>query len=103
MSEEFGSDFITISDEEGNEFELERLDVIEFEGASYTVFLPADIDNMDADDPDYGFIILKNLEEKGEELFGSVDDEDELNRVYEYYMELLDQAEEEESDAGTQD
>jgi len=32
MNEEFGSDIITVTDEEGNEFELELLDDIEFEG-----------------------------------------------------------------------
>ena len=98
MSDEYGSNYLTIADEEGNEFELEVLDTIEFEGASYTVFLPANIDEMDADDPDYGFVILKSLEEKGEEFYSSVDDEDELNRVYEYYMELLDKEDEESGD-----
>lgn len=86
MSEDYGSDFITISDEDGNEFELEHLDDIEFGGSPYKVFLPA---GMDEDDPDYGFIILKVIEEKGETLFGSVDDDDELNAVYEFYMEQL--------------
>ena len=86
MSEEFGSDYISIVDDEGNQFELEHLDDVEFEGQAYAVFLPTDIDE---DDPDYGFIILKVIEENGEELFGSVDDEAELNRVYDYYMEML--------------
>ena len=35
------------------------------------------------------------LVEDGEEYYGSVDDEDELNRVYEYYMELTEDEEEE--------
>ena len=86
MSEEYGSDFITITDDEGNEFELELLDTMEFEGETYSAFLPAD---MDEDDPDYGIIILKVIEEDGEELFGSVDDEDELQRVYDHFMEIL--------------
>ncbi len=100
MSNEFGSDYITVTDDDGNEFELELLDSIEFEGSAYTVFLPANIDSMDTQDPDYGFIILKNIEENGEELFGSVDDEDELNRVYEYYMRLMDEEAEKENDGG---
>ena len=32
MNEDFGGDIITISDEDGNEFDLELLDTIEFEG-----------------------------------------------------------------------
>ena len=81
MNEDFGGDIITISDEDGNEFDLELLDTIEFEGQTYCVFVPADIENMDVNDPDYGLISLKSREENGEELFDSVDDDDELDRV----------------------
>ena len=93
MNEDFGGDYITISDEEGNEFELELLDTIEFEGNTYSVFVPADIENMDVDDPDYGLIFLRNREENGEEVFDSVDDDDELDRVYEYYQQLAEEEE----------
>ena len=92
MSEEFGGDFITIEDEEGNEFELEHLDTIEFEGMIYMAFLPAD---MDEDDEDYGIVILKQMIEDGEELLGSVDDGEELDRVYDHFMQLLFDEEEE--------
>lgn len=96
MNEDFGGDIITMSDEDGNEFDLELLDTIEFEGQTYSVFVPADIENMDVDDPDYGLIFLKNREVNGEELFDSVDDDDELDRVYEYYQELMEAEEENE-------
>ncbi len=86
MEEEFGASFITIEDDEGNEFELEHLDTIEFEGEEYMIFLPAD---MDEDDPDYGFIILQVEEADGEDQFVSVDDEEKLQRIYEYYMEKV--------------
>lgn len=86
MEEEFGASFITIEDDEGNKFELEHLSTVEFEGSEYMIFLPAD---MDEDDPDYGFIILKVEEVDGEEQFASVDDDAELQRVYDYYMETV--------------
>ena len=86
MDSEFGASYITIEDDEGNEFELEHLSTIQFEDEEYMVFLPAD---MDEDDPDYGFIILKVVEQDGEEQFVSVDDEDQLQRVYEYYMQKV--------------
>ena len=41
MSEGFGPDFITITDEDGNEFELEHLDTIEYNGQTYMAFFPA--------------------------------------------------------------
>ena len=38
MSEEFGPDFITVTDEDGNEFELEHLDTLEYNGQTYMAF-----------------------------------------------------------------
>jgi len=96
MNEEFGSDIITVTDEEGNEFELELLDDIEFEGKEYSVLVPANIDEMDTNDPDFGLIILARVIENGEEVFVSVDDDAELDRVYEYYMSLEEEEETEE-------
>ena len=48
------------------------------------MFLPTD---MDEDDPDYGFIILKSVMEGDEELLDSVDDEELLEKIYAVYME----------------
>ena len=93
MSEEFGNDFITIIDDDGQEFELEILDSMDYNGSTYVAFLPA---NIDENDPDYGLVILRSVIENGEELFESVDDEDELNDVYEHFMVLLFDDEDEE-------
>lgn len=93
MDEDFGSNFVTIEDEEGNEFELEEIGSVEYNDQEYTAFLPAD---MDENDPDYGYIFLKITEEGGEELFSSVDDDEELSAVYELFMKQL--FEDEESD-----
>ena len=91
---EFGPDLITIIDDDGQEFELEILDEMDYNGEHYIAFLPA---NMDEDDPDYGIIILRSvLDENGDELFESIDDEDELQDVYEHFMVLLFDDEDEE-------
>ena len=93
MSEDFGSDFITIVDDDGQEFELEVLDSMDYNGESYVAVLPA---NMDESDPDYGIIILRSvLDENGDELFESIDDDDQLQDVYEHFMVLLFDDEEE--------
>lgn len=87
MSEDFGSDFVTIIDDDGQEFEMEILDSIEYKGNNYTAFLPAD---MPEDDPDYGIIILRSLlDENNDEIYESVDDEAELEDVYEHFMTIL--------------
>lgn len=90
MNEELGGDLITLADEDGNEFELELLDTLDLNGESYSVFVPANIDQMDVNDPDYGLIFLRCREENGEEFFDSIDDDEELNRVYEAYQAILD-------------
>ena len=87
MSEDYGSDFITIIDEDGQESELEVIDRMDYNGESYMAFLPAD---MDENDPDYGFIILRVVtDENGDEIFESIDDEEQLQDVYEKFMVLL--------------
>lgn len=86
MSEEYGPDFITLTDEEGNEFELEHLGTLEHKGNTYMSFVPAD---MDEDDEDFGLILLKVVEKDGEELLADIDNEEELDEVYEQFMEVL--------------
>lgn len=93
MSEEYGNDFVTIIDDEGNEFELELLDTIDYNGESFAAFLPTD---MDEDDPDYGLIILSVVnDENGDELFESIDDDDKLQEVYEMFMTVFEAEDEE--------
>ena len=78
--------FVDLTDEEGNNFKLEIVGDVEYEDALYRVFLPTDIDE---DDPDYGFIILRCTEVDGEEMLDSVDDEELLEKVYAVFMEEL--------------
>ena len=93
MSEEYGPDFITLTDEEGNEFELEHLGTLEYNGTVYMSFVPAD---MDEEDEEFGMIILKVVEKNGEELLADIDNEEELNAVYEQFMDTLFDDEEDE-------
>lgn len=96
MSEDFGSDYITIIDDEGQEFELEVLDTMDYQGETYMAFLPTD---MDENDPDYGIVILRVVEdENGEELYESIDDDAKLQDVYEHFMILLFDDEDEEGE-----
>ena len=76
--------YVDLTDEEGNNFKLEIVGDVEYEGDLYRVFLPTD---MDEEDPDYGFIILKSVMNGDEELLDSVDDEELLEKVYAVYME----------------
>ena len=98
MSDEYGGDIITMIDENGEEFNLELLDTIEFRGAAYTAFLPAD---MDENDPDYGIVLLRNAtDENGDEVFDTIDDDAEAEEVYEKFMTILFADEDDEDDRG---
>ena len=85
--------FIDLTDEEGNNFQLEVVGDVEYNGDLYRVFLPTDITE---DDPDYGFIILKSVMNGEEELLDSVDDEELKEKVYAIFMEELFSDEDEE-------
>ena len=89
MSEDFGANFITLTDDEGNEFVLEYVDALEKDGVTYMAFFPAVEDEADEESEDYGLVILKSVVENGEELLATVDDEAELNAVYELFMEQI--------------
>ena len=93
MSEEFGSDFLTIEDENGETFEMEVLGTFEYNGNEYLAALPAD---MDETDPDFGIVLLRIEEEDGEEVYASIDDDDELDAVYQTYMQILESEDDEE-------
>ena len=93
MGEEYGGDFISITDEDGNEFELEHLDTIEYNGQTYMAFFPAveeekEVEDIDLDE-EYGLIILKVVEENGEEQLSTLDSEEELELVYQQFMDAL--------------
>ena len=89
MSEDFGANFITLTDDEGNEFVLEYVDALEKDGGTYMAFFPAVVDEADEESEDYGLVILKSVVENGEELLATVDDEAELDAVYELFMEQI--------------
>ena len=89
MSEEFGPDFITITDEEGNDIELELVDVLEHNGQTYMAFFPAVEEDGDDEGEEYGLVILKSIMENGEEMLSTLDSDEELDMVYDLFMERL--------------
>ena len=88
MSEEFGPTFITVTDEDGNEIALEFIDALEYNGQMYQAFFSAETEE-DEDNPDNGLVILKVIHEDGEDLLSTLDSDEELEAVYELFMESL--------------
>jgi len=91
MADEYGSDFITIVDEDGTEFELEVLTSIEYNGDTYLAVTLAGVEDADLE-----VSILKSVDEDGEPILCAVEDEAELETVYNLIMDQL--YEEEEDD-----
>ena len=89
MSEEFGPDFITITDEDGNDIELELVDVLEHNGQTYMAFFPTVEEDSDEEGEEYGLVILKSIMENGEEMLSTLDSDEELDEVYDLFMERL--------------
>ena len=89
MSEDFGPTFLTVTDEDGNEIALEYVDTLEYEGVTYMAFFPAEVEGEEASDEDTGLVILKTVYENGEEVLSTPDSDEELNAVYDLFMEQL--------------
>lgn len=91
MNEEFGPNIVSVIDEEtGEEIELEFIDALERGGVLYRAFFPVVPEDEEAEDEEeYGLIILKAETVDGEEMLATIEDEDELNAVYDLFMEQL--------------
>ena len=90
-SEEFGPNFVTLTDDEGNDVELEYVDALEFNGTTYMAFFPVMEEDSEEEEneEEYGLVILKSQMENGEEFLVTVDDEEEIEKVYDLFMEQI--------------
>lgn len=86
MADEYGSDFITIADEDGTEYELEVLSTVEYNGATYLAVVPA---SGEEEPSELEVSILKSTEEDGEPLLCAIEDDGELQAVYDLIMDSL--------------
>lgn len=96
MTEDFGSDFMTIVDEDGTEYELEILTTMEYNGFTYLAVIPAD----DSEDNGikYEVSILKSVEEDGENILCAIEDDQELQTVEQLIMDQLYEDEDSDTD-----
>ncbi len=85
MADTFGSDFMTITDEDGQEYELEVLTTIEYNGCTYLAVILAG----SGEEEDLEVSILKSVEEDGEDILCAIENEEELQAVYDRIMDQL--------------
>ena len=81
--DDYLSNTIVLTDENGNDIEYEFLDLVEYDSEEYVVLYPVD-------DPDGDVVILKvddSDEDSEEQTYLSVEDDDVLDKVFNIFKE----------------
>lgn len=89
-------DIVVLVDENGEEVEFEHLDTIEMNGSEYVVLLPLDQAGSVNDDTDEVVILKVEHTEDGEDSFISVEDDEEMDAVFEEFKARLEEDNEDE-------
>lgn len=76
-------DIFTLTDEEGNESDFEFIADIEYDGNVYVALAPVDGEEDDE------YVILRRDMEGGEEIFSTVDDDDEFDAVADMFENMF--------------
>ena len=86
--EEDTVDIYTLVDEEGNEMEFQLLAEADIDDAHYVALAPMSaLTDDNSEEGDY--VILRQDEEDGEKMFSTVDDDETLDRVAEFFDDLF--------------
>ena len=89
MNEEMAQTII-LTDEDGKEIEFEIIGQCEKNDQTYFAMIPVEDEGKSEDILEY--VILKMAVEDGEEVLVTVDDDDELDDVADYFDDLFSQA-----------
>lgn len=87
-------DTVTLCDEDGNEYQFDLLDYVDYEDKLYTVLIPTEL--SDAED-DGQVVIMETFFEGNEPNFVFVEDEELAQKVLDEYAKNCAEAEEEEA------
>lgn len=90
MSEmnEYTPELFELVDENGNKKNFELVDAAELNGEQYFAMIPA-VEDEDFLESDCDLVILKSIEDNGEEILASIDDDDEFDEVSGFFLERL--------------
>ena len=83
------SEIFTLTDEDGNEIEFEVIGECEKDGQRYFAMIP--VNDPDAADDVCEYVILKLANDGEEDYLVTVDDDDELDDVADYFDDLFSQ------------
>lgn len=86
---ETGPDILTLSDDEGNEHQFEVVDTAEVDGSTYMALVPVFDEAADLLEDSGELVVLKVVEEDGEEFLEVIEDEEEFNKMGNFFVERL--------------
>lgn len=89
MQEEYDPDLLTVTDEDGQEHTFEVLDALDYKDERYLAVVPAYEEEEDLLEEDMNLVIMKVVEEDGEEFLDIVDDDEEFYEVGDLFAERL--------------
>ena len=87
--EEYNPDILTLSDENGAEYSFEVLDRIEYMDGFYLALLPVYDDPKKMLEDSGELVVLKAIEEDGEESFEEIQDDEEYEEVAGIFIDRL--------------
>lgn len=89
-NEDYGNDFVTLVDENGKETEFEIVDSLVTENNEYFALIPTETpENLASDDGE--LVILKVVEEDGEEFLEPIEDDEEFKEISEIFIDRLEE------------
>ena len=93
--EEYDEDdnIVELTDEDGVTMAFEYQATIELDGEEYVVLM-APQEDEDDEEEEGSVVIMKIEEEDGEDVYVSVDDDDVAQKVFDLFLEYLDEEEE---------
>lgn len=86
---DYNPDLITLTDDDGKEFSFEVLDAIETDDGRYLAMLPTYDDPKKMLDDSGELVIVKVVEEDGEEYYTEIEDDDEYETVADAFVDRL--------------
>lgn len=86
---EYNPDLITLTDDDGKEYSFEVLDAIETDDGRYLAMLPTFDDPKKMLEDSGELVIVKVMEENGEEYYTEIEDDDEYETIADAFVDRL--------------
>jgi len=92
---EMESNIIELVDENNEVVQFEHLLTLDFDDRQYIVLLPVGEDEPDSDESEV-VILRVEQDDEGNDIYVSIEDEDELEEVFQAFLQVIDHDEDDE-------